>query len=99
MEMKWKKNRAPRRSALFIPQRNPRCLWSSLLFRLLSVAGLDTCVVQADEIFAVLIGLKTEFQRFFRRGLRLRPVRIREARVRVFPEIARGVQKDGGAVN
>ena len=65
----------------------------------MSVASLDAGVVQADEIFAVLISLKTEFQRFFCRGLQLRPVRIRKARVRVFPEIARRIQKDGGTVN
>ena len=33
-----------------------------LLFLLLSVARLDACIAQADEIFAVFIGLKTEFQ-------------------------------------
>jgi len=63
------------------------------------VAGFNAGVAQADEILAVLIRLKTEFQRFFRRNLRLRPVRIREARIRVFPEITRGVQKDGRTVN
>jgi len=72
---------------------------SSLLFFLAPVAGLNACVVQADEILAVLILFETEFQRFFRRDLRLRPVRIREARIRVFPEIARGVQKDRRTVN
>jgi len=70
-----------------------------LLLLLSPVAGLNACVVQADEILAVLILLETEFQRLFRRVLRLRPVRIREARIRVFPEIACGVQKDGRTVN
>jgi len=74
-------------------------LSSSLLLLLSPVTGLNSCVVQADEILAVLISLETEFQRLFRRDLRLRPVRIREARIRVFPEIARGVQKDGRTVN
>ena len=69
------------------------------LFLLAPVAGLNACVAQADEILAVLIRLETEFQRFFRRDLRLRPVRIREARIRVFPEITRGVQKDCRTVN
>lgn len=68
-----------------------KMIWSYLLLLLAPVAGLDACVVQADEILAVLIPLKTEFQRLFRRDLCLRPVRIREARICVFPEIARGV--------
>ena len=90
------KNRAPvKRRDLYPKIRNQICFQSSLLFFLAPVAGLDAGVAQADEILAVLIPLKTEFQRFFRRDLRLRPVRIREARICVFPEIARGVQKDG----
>src|SRR5215204_6009719 len=65
----------PRKGAIFILNRNPGCFCSSFLFRLAPVAGLGSSVVQAHETLPVFIGLKTEFQRFLRWGLRLRPVR------------------------
>ena len=71
----------------------------SLLF-LASVAGLDSRIVQADKTLTVFIGLKTELKRFFCRSrLLLRTVPVRKARIRVCPDIAGRLQKDGPSIN
>ena len=61
-EIKWAQKSAPREEARSLSYIETEGVFGLLLFLLLSVASLDASIAQADEIFAVFIGLKTEFQ-------------------------------------
>jgi hypothetical protein len=64
-KMKWAQKIAPVKKRAFYPTETKDAFGLLSLFLLSSVAGLDACVAQADELFAVSIGLKTKFQGLF----------------------------------